>query len=211
MTIGHLTMDQRLQALLQLVKTQQQTRCQEFLDQAQQEVRQVVQQAHREARLRMRRFILEERERQDQVLRSAAAQQATEFRQHRLRATLALLHKGRELLQKELLQRWGNPETRRVWIEYLARQALIFLPAGQWKVDHPEGWDSSEWAPVWQALSKPQSQQTPLFVQDHTLRAGMRISVQGTCVDGTPLGILADSEAVDAMLLAFLEAEVNKP
>lgn len=192
-------------ALIELITTSGHARCTTILEQAQGQARERVRAAFREARHRVARAITGERLRARSLLASHEARLETQDRQRYQDSVQHLLARARHRLDGALLARWTQAGSRRQWLEHLLGQARQRLPATTWVIDHPAGWDTSELGP-WQDAIRTRSGSAPQLRVDTALRAGVRIQAGGACLDGSLEGLLADERAIQAELLARLEA-----
>ena len=75
------------------------------------------------------------------------------------------------------------------------------MPAGDWRVEHPEGWDAQEQGEL-AAMAQTLEGVNLQFGAHPALVAGIRISTDSTSVDGSLSGLLADRTAIEALILA---------
>lgn len=193
-----------LREMLKLLEEHELFHCKERITRAQHEARVIVREAHRSARSRMHRNIAELRRRTEREIALAEAELNTAVRRHRQRREQALIAAGWEPLTAALARRWRNPAARSRWTASLVERALATLPRGPWRVAHPPGWPEAERKGLIAALQEKLGD-APALVGDETVTAGLRLCAQGTCLDGTLEGMLADRTAIEAMLLAALQ------
>jgi vacuolar-type H+-ATPase subunit E/Vma4 len=196
-------MSAAVEEMLQLVESHERARCRDAAERAQKETKQIVTEAHRTARARMHETTRELRELGRRRLALAHAELETARRGYERRCDLALIEQGWELLRERLRGRWQDAASRAQWVEGLATQALAALPRGEWTVVHPPGWPAAEQKQLVQRLAQA-SIKAPQFKAEPAVSAGLRLCVQGACLDGTLEGLLADRAAVQAMMLAEL-------
>ena len=192
-------------ALMELITSSGHARCATILEQAEVQARERVRAAFREARRRVARAITAERLRARSLLASHEARLETQDRQRYQDSVQHLLARARHRLDAALLARWTQAGSRRQWLVHLLDQARQRLPATTWVIDHPAGWDTTELDP-WQDVIRTRSGSAPQLRVDPALRAGVRIQAGGACLDGSLEGLLADERAIQAQLLARLEA-----
>ncbi|MBF0272713.1 MAG: hypothetical protein HQL98_11695 [Magnetococcales bacterium] len=195
-----------LDDMLALIEQKRLTEHERILHQAQNEAAILIAEAHRKARARMRDMVNRERHVMEQALRRARSQEETERRNHALSVDNRHLEQARSALDQALLERWREPESRKLWITSTVERAMAFLPTGEWEIHHPSDLDPSEWQMVEKrllesGLPKPQA------VMDASLQAGMRLGCQGAWVDGSAAGVVANRLSIDAGLLALMHAE----
>jgi hypothetical protein len=192
-------------ALIELITSSGRARCATILEQAQGQARERVRNAFREARRRVARAISGERLRARSLLASHEARLETQDRQRYQDSVQHLLARARHRLDAALLARWTQADSRRQWLEHLLDQARQRLPVTTWVIEHPADWDTTELDP-WQDAIRTLSGSVPQLRVDSALRAGVRIQAGGACLDGSLEGLLADEQAIQAQLLARLEA-----
>lgn len=197
-------------ALMELITSSGHARCATILEQAEVQARERVRAAFREARRRVARAITAERLRARSLLASHEARLETQDRQRYQDSVQHLLARARHRLDAALLARWTQAGSRRQWLVHLLDQARQRLPATTWVIDHPAGWDTTELDP-WQDVIRTRSGSAPQLRVDPALRAGVRIQAGGACLDGSLEGLLADERAIQAQLLARLEAALPGP
>ncbi len=203
--------DAQVQALLQLVQEHREHRCQEILEHARTEAAAVIQQAHRNARARMRRAIEEERTHTKEKVASTRAQLQTQGRQRQQRADATLLEQAWELLRARLRARWQQEEARRAWVRALVQQAHATLPAQGWQVEHPAGWRSEEALTSLREIDGDGTGAAPSFLEAPDIAAGLRIRVNDACLDGTLTGLFASRAEIEALVLAeFRRIKANE-
>lgn len=204
--------DAQVEALLQLIKDYRERRCREILEHAHAEAATAVKHAHRDARVRMHKAVEEERVRSQEKIVSTQAQLQTQRRQRQQQADAALLREAWGALQGQLVTRWQDTHSRRVWVGALVRQARALLPAKKWRIEHPVGWHTQEALGPDSELDGRSEGESPAFVEVPEISAGLRIRVGEACLDGTPAGLLASRSEVEAELLSqFHHLAEGKP
>jgi len=198
------TVDTPREALIELITATRNTRGAEILEQAHQQARARIRGAFQEARQRVNRALDEERVRAHGLLAINAARLETHNRQRYQDAVQHMLARTRHRLDAALLARWRHAQQRRQWLEHLLDQALRYLPKARWEIGHPADWDGAEIA-AWFDRIAEHTGTRPLLRGDVHIAAGLRIQAGGACLDGTLDGLLADERAVQAKLLAQLE------
>jgi len=194
--------DAQLKHLLEVVEQHRQGRCNELLQDAQSEARQHVKQAFGEARGRMHQEVLDLRERYRQQLTAVKAQQQTRIRKQQQQTDQALLATLWQPLHEALLRRWQQPDTRRIWIQQLVRQATATLVSTDWEIEHPVSWPEQERTVLESQLNKKDSNLVVSFSACESFQTGLRINTEGACIDGTMEGLLRDKSRIEARLLA---------
>ena len=199
-----MTLDRETQALLDVVEADRARRCGEILDAAKRRADDTVQQAHADARERMRQAFIEERERTAARIASAQANLQTRRRLDAQQRSAALLAAGWRQLPDALLRRWRDAERRAEWIASVLAAARAALPRGPWRIAHPVDWPAAE-VDAFVAALTAELGAAPQVVASDTVQAGISISADGNVVDGTLDGLVADRREIGARLLHHLE------
>lgn len=197
------------EGLIELIMATRDARSAEILGQAREQAQARIHAAFREARQRVSHAIDEERVRARGLLTVNEARLETHNRQRYQDAVQHLLSRARHRLGAALLARWNDAAQRKQWLEHLLGQALARLPRAHWIIEHAEGCDSHELA-AWLERVTEHTGVRPTLTSDKHIAAGLRIQAGGACLDGTLAGLLADERAVQAKLLAQLEAALPK-
>jgi hypothetical protein len=200
---GTLDIARPMQALLDLVEADRARQCAELLGEARERAAAVHDQAHREARARMRQAFAEQRQRRIDQLAAAYARLATHRRLHEQQRTAALLALARQQLPLELQALWQGAESRRAWVESTLASARQRLARGAWHVVHAAGWSSEECAATTAALAAAGI--TLGFEADPSIPAGLKVVAEGNVIDGTLAGLLVGRADFEARLLRLLE------
>lgn len=191
---------QARQHLLAVVERYRDEKCVALLEQADQQARQLVRQAYREARSRGQRGIADVRLHYRDKIAAAQARRQTRIRQRRQRDNSLLLAGLWEPLRAAILSRWQQPEARRQWIEELVRKAEASLRERDWVIEHPVEWPQQEQ----DALRSRLGELSLSFTPRTDMAAGLRICAGGACVDGSVEGLLRDRTRIESLLLARL-------
>ncbi len=200
-----MTTDAALQDMLKLVERHEREHCRAAMARAQQEADALIEQARRDAHARMRQFIREIKQHTARELAQAEAALQTAKRRHQQRLDFALLESSRERLRAALLNRWHEHRGRAEWVDDLVRQALAVLPPAKWQITHPGYWPAAERKQLAERLAKRLGDE-PEFLEAKDVTGGLRLCAQGACLDGTLEALLADRRAIEARLLAELQA-----
>ena len=202
-------LDAQVNALEELVESTRAERCRQLMEDAKRGARETVKRAHRENRARMRAAIEEQRKRMEETLASTRARLATRARQQRQQVDKEHLASAWSRLGENLLDRWQDANCRNRWILGLVEQALAHLPGEPWKVEHPRDFDPSELSSMNERITEHCGGEPADFAVAENIRAGLRIVVDGACVDGTLEGLLIDRNRIEAELLAALRDHEN--
>jgi hypothetical protein len=205
-----MSVEDRTQALLDLVEADRRTQVDAILGDARAEVAALLAQAHRGARARMRQAFADERRQRDERVHAADANLKTCHRLNVRQRSTALLDEAWRRLPDALYALWRTPGARGAWVAHIVAQARSALPAQGWRIDHASDWPATEQRELATRLAGDGIAQ-PSFFPDHALPAGLRIASGGTVIDGTPHGLLRDRAGNGARLLAYLDASVAAP
>jgi hypothetical protein len=199
-----MTLEARVQALLDLVAADRSRRCEAIAGEAQARASATLSAARTAALERMHAAFKEERERREARIAAAQARLQTHRRLHEQRRAGALLSAGWARLPDVLARRWLEAPSRRAWTARVVREAHSALASGRWRIEHAPFWPREErdalGAEVAQAVGTP-----PEFVENDAIRAGLRISAGGNVIDGTLAGLIADRADIGARLLRHME------
>jgi vacuolar-type H+-ATPase subunit E/Vma4 len=190
----------QVQELLKLVEQNREHRCTEILEQAGRQAEDIVRQAYRSARARLHQAVEDERRRTRQRLVTAQAELLSRHRRHWHRLARELLDAAWQRLEPALEGRWQEDSSRAQWVDSLVTEALERLPAGTWRIIHPPDWDEREQQNLVNRVTE-QGGEPPVLEADSGIRAGLRITTDGVCLDGTCQGLLRDRAAIEARLL----------
>lgn len=199
-----MTVRTRMQALLDMVESDRQARCQALLDQARAEAATLLAQARVQARTQMRETFADERQRARSRIAAAEAELQTRRRKHAQRRVEALLARAWQRLPGVLRQRWHDDVARARWVRMAFDAARAALPPGTWTVVHGPDWP----APEREALAEQCREAVgaaPRFVIDERIDAGLCIGTEGSMVDATLAGLLADRSEIGGRLIGELE------
>ena len=204
-----MTVDGRMQALLDLVEADRARRCRALHDQARGEAATALAAARDQARAQLRATFAEERQRAAQRLAAARAELQTHRRLQAQRRTEALLALAWQRLPAVLADRWQQPDTRQAWVQAALAGARAALPAtAAWTVRHPADWPEVERARLAAAL-QADGLPAPACQATAGLAAGLKITAAGNVVDATIPGLLADRDDIGGRLIGLLEAETR--
>ena len=200
-----MTLERRVDALLELVEAHRARQSDAILGSARSEATAIRKRAHAEARSRMCMTFEEARDRSDARIAAAQANLQTQRRVAKQRRAQAMLAAGLSQMPTALLRRWREPEARRAWVAALAATALAVLPRTSWRLHHPSDFPRSELETFTATLSDRVGV-APQCIADPRIRGGLKIAADGNVVDGTLDGLLADHDDIGGRLLRAIEA-----
>ncbi len=200
-----MTIERQADELIAYLEEELASRCAAQRAKAEEQERQILSQAFHLARHKVSRMVHKEREYLQQQTAKAQTRLGTVERQQDQRRLRLLLEKAREALHRELISRWRQQTVQRRWLQTVLTQACGTLPAASWDIHHGPNWDAEREEEV-TAMIPDACQHPPRFLTDPAIEAGIRICSLGAVLDGTVGGLLYDSAAIDARLLAHLHA-----
>ncbi len=195
----------RMDELIAMVQQDRDVKRREILDKANEEADRIVKNSHKNARLRVKEAVAEERRLFAEAENTAQARLETDERRKRLKESEALLQLGRAALREALMERWHNPEARKEWLAMVTEQAVEFLPDGEWEIVCSQGVEAQEIQDMQSRIEKERAIKS-FETNDAGLVAGLKIGCNQAWVDGSITALLADSRAIDAQLLGLIAA-----
>jgi hypothetical protein len=171
-------------------------------------VRELLAEARREARARVRAAIAEERRLHDRALAERRAALDTESRRRDHELLGGLVAKAWLRLPAALAARWGEPAGCREWCLAAGMQASAALPpqAGL-VVEIDAGGDAAQRSVIDESL-RLAGLATPRLEGVPGLGAGLRLRAGAACLDATVAGLLCAREQVEAALLTEIESQL---
>jgi vacuolar-type H+-ATPase subunit H len=195
-----MSLAQRRQALLDLVKVDRDTACAAIVGDAAAQAAALVAKARADARRLVAQAFADERARVQDELDAARADLQTRRRLHAQRQLDALLALAWLRLPQALSRRWADPAGRRAWIALAQAQARTLLGNGSWTVQHGTA-TPADTLEAWFDIA-------PRFETDARIDAGLRIVAGANVVDATLDGLLADRDEIGGRLVGWLQAQV---
>jgi len=202
--------DAQLQHLLEVVASDRDKRCHAVIEETTELARQVVKQAHHDARAQIHEDFSELREQIRQRLTSAEAQQQTRMRMLRQKADQDFLDAAWLPLQQALQRHWQQAEHRKQWVMQLIEKAAATLIDPHWLIEHPQDWPAPECNTLKDKL-RSDFECIPSFEAHPEITAGLRICTAGACVDGSIEGLLQQRTHIEALLLAEIRKQQGAP
>lgn len=195
--------ERQMQALLTLLEEDRRRQCDALIADAQARARSVVQEAHRDARARIRDTFAVERQRLDEQVRAAAASLQTEHRLSDQERLAELLRLAWQMLPEALLERWKDPGPRRKWVAQVIAMAHRLLPHEMWTLRVAPGWPAEERDEALQSVARRLGY-TPGCSEGPDIQAGLLIIAAGNRLDATLGGLLGDRASIESRLLDYL-------
>lgn len=159
---------------------------------------------HSKARARVHNVSVEIRETERRETLRAQARIDTLRRQQDQAGSLAAISIGLPQLDAALVTLWAGDARRQVWVQNVFEAARTHLNVGVWRVEHPANWGGADQSLIEDKI-QAHTGEKPRWVQDDTLKAGIRIWSDNACLDGSVNAILADQQEISALLLGELE------
>ena len=206
MSTNRAIVDAQIQHLLEVVNARREEQCARVSEDAQMQARQITRQAWREARSRAHEDLLELRQQIQRQLVSADARRQTRQRQQRQQVERQLIDVAWRQLHAALQRLWDDRETRRQWVDDLVMQTAGTLIDAHWCIEHPPDWPGQECNDLKARLSN-EFDCFPSFEAQTAIKAGLRITAGGACVDGSLDGLLQGRTRIEAKLLAGIRAQ----
>ena len=198
----------QVEALLEALRRQQESRCRELIGEAEARARDLLRDSRRRLRERGRQAVDEERRRREAALKMA---------RHRIRAAESqkvqalyrdLLRQASPALVTELERRWSSAVSRRAWCEKLLDEARASLGNDTWTIEHPDTWSAADTRWLTGAI-KDRDLPTPSYCADSHSSAGLRFINGTACLDGTIEGLLTRRSRIEGRLLAAWERQAR--
>lgn len=200
---------EREAGLLKLVGQYRDEACRRQLEEARAQAARLLQQTFARERAHLHAQITAERERARERIEAVLADRETRTRRSGERASAELLAAAWPRLEAALVERWQSVGGRRGWAEHHLRLAQQRLPPaqhdGHWVVRHAPEWTEAERGALSACLALGLEHQ-PRFIADGELVAGLTIACCGAVLDASLAGLLRDRNALEARLLALIDA-----
>lgn len=199
-----MNLEQRTQALLDLVDGYRRRRGDELLTPAHADARATLRAALAEARRRVRTAIAEERRRWSAQVGAAEAALATDRRLAQQRHVMQLLTAAWATLRDRLRVQWHDADGRARWIDAHLKRALRAVPhAGGWRIEHAPDFGADERTRC-EAVLGPAGI-VARFEPVASIAAGFRVINGHNELDATLDGLLAERAALEGRLLHYLD------
>lgn len=193
-------LDVQVDAMLERVSQHRDRRVREIEANTSRETRAIVRGARTEARDNVHQAVVHERARIAQGLQQAEARAELEARTRAQQQTLTLLEHMWELIAAELEQRWRGESSRSAWVVAATENARTLLGARSWRIEYAPGLSAADRRRS-EELARAHSTCEIEWQPAPQLRAGLRISTIGACLDATIDGLLVERGDVEAAFL----------
>ena len=199
-----MTLESRVEALLDLIDKDRQRRCDTIRRDAEKSASATRAEARDQAIARLRIAFNDERQLREQRIAAAQAKLQTHRRLHEQRRAAALLDAGWQRLPDLLCERWSAAASRDRWVSRVVVEARAALRPGSWRIAHAQAWPHEEREALAERLARELGA-SPLFVAETAIRAGLKIASGANVIDGTLAGLLSDRADIAARLLRHME------
>lgn len=163
--------------------------------------------ARKEARAQVRAAVVLERRLAAQASRQANASAWLEQQRLTYEQTRSVLRNMWSAIPAALESRWADPARRKSWIQSAGQQAQKLLIEPAWRITHGAGWSAQELDEL-RVLRRGHDDARAVGVVElecePNIRAGIRISVKGACLDATAGGLLTSRSQVESKFLALM-------
>ncbi|KPJ82474.1 MAG: hypothetical protein AMJ58_01010 [Gammaproteobacteria bacterium SG8_30] len=196
----------QVHSLLSRMQAECDQACTRLREEATERSSRLVQEARHRARMRVKEAVAEKRLRVREHCRRVQAEVDAKQRDRRFVELTEQLARGLQLLPDVLAERWQVDEARAAWCRQVLEDAAAALGGGRWRIDLAPGTSPAERETLAHDAARLAGEAAEIF-EDGGAQAGLRISRDGACYDGTVDGLLADRMRVQAALLAELGDE----
>lgn len=195
-----IVLEAQVSALLARLEAQRERQCRDVVAQAHTEAQQMLRDARHRGRAQLREAVLAKRARVAERCRRQRLDIEAAARQHDFVCLRIDLDSGLAGLPAALQARWNDPAAQLAWCETLLAEAARLMGRGGWRVEHAPGIDATALATL-EARVRALGGEDCTLGEDTTLTAGLRVRRGGTCLDGTPAGLMSDRARLEAALL----------
>lgn len=198
-------LDMQVYALLGRLGSEREDSCRKLAAAASAQAEEIVAEARRRARQRLRDAVRDKRERVTEHCRRVRVDLETKRRDHDFQCLAGAVEAGLARLPRLLEARWRDAAARRRWCEAAIEGAGPPLGRGRWEIEHAAGLDAAGTQRV-AALAEAVAGGTCALREVPELAAGLRIRRGGACYDATVAGLTAQRARLESALLAEIAA-----
>ena len=195
-------LEQQVDGMIERIVHDQKARVSAIEHAGQSERRGLLNEARREARVRVRGVVREERARLERRLQREEASLATVIRENQLKRQRERLRTGHTQMIQALRERWVDDAMRREWLAAVLAATDVLSP-GQWLVEHPPGLSDEE-RDFLAAGVRERASEEPVMRAVEGQTSGLRITSKGATLDMRAEGVLEDSDRINGLLLASI-------
>ena len=190
--------------LLGIVVENREKRCTEVRNNAWQQAREIIRQAHTKSRARMHRHINALRDKQRQRVSSAIARNQTLLRQQHQKADRAIIDMAWPILREAMQALWNDTASRQNWLDAVMATAADRLLQPDIRIEHSLNMSEQELSRIKQQWFNSNGNE-PDLQGCEDIDAGIRIIAQGTVIDATLDGLLKQRTSIEALLIAHVK------
>ena len=198
-------LDMQVYSLLARMHAARDENCRRLREAATAQAHEIVTDARRRARLRVKEAVVEKRRQVAEHCRRARVEMETRSRAERFAELGSRLEAGLSALPGVLAGQWADEAARRDWCREVLEGAAATLRPGRWGLTLAPGTGAEEREALAAAASRAAGGPVELR-EDPALEAGLLVTHDGARYDGTLGGLMADRNRVQAALLAELAA-----
>lgn len=195
-----IVLEAQVSALLARLDAQRERQCRDLVAQAHAEAQQMLRDARHRGRAQLREAVLAKRARVAERCRRERLDLDGAARQREFVCLRLDLDAGLAGLPAALQSRWRDASAQLAWCESLLTEAARLMGGGGWRVEHAPGLNAAALAALAERVRALGGADCTL-VEDPTIGAGLRVRRGGTCLDGTPAGLMSDRARLEAALL----------
>jgi len=198
-------LDMQVYSLLARMHAARDENCRRLREAASAQAHEIVADARRRARQRVKEAVVEKRRQVEEHCRRARVELETRGRAERFAELGHHLEAGLSALPGVLAGRWADDDARREWCRCVLEGARATLRPGRWVLTLAPGPAAGDQEALAEAASRAAGEPVELR-EDPALEAGLLVAHDGARYDGTVGGLMADRNRVQAALLAELAA-----
>lgn len=203
-------LDMRVYSLLARMHETRDHGCRQLRESAAEQAQQVLAEARQRARRRVKEAVIEKRRRVDEHCRRVRVELESRQRDRRFSEIGECLAQGLSALPAALAARWTDPAARRRWCRHVLDGAALVLRQGRWDIRVAPGLDAAERRELGTVAGRLAGEAAQVR-EDDGLAAGVVVSHDGACYDGSTAGLTSNRNAVQAALLSELAAAGSAP
>lgn len=196
--------DAQAQALIERIRAEAEAEIAAIGAEAEADAARLLRAARGRARARVSAAIAEMRAETADQIRMLEARLETERRQMHQAQDRAALDEGLSGLSGELARLWADPDARAEWSTNLIAMAGARLQPGKWRIRLAPGLDKAGLDAIATAVAKLAGE-PPVVEVDPELGAGLSITADTACLDGTLAALTADRTRLSALFLSVLD------
>lgn len=198
-------LDMQVYSLLARMHAARDENCRRLRESAAAQAHEIVTDARRRARQRVKEAAIEKRRQVAEHCRRARVEMETRSRAERFAELGSRLEQGLSALPGVLAGQWTDGAARRAWCRQVLEGATATLRPGRWVLTLAPGAGAADREALAEAASRAAGEPVELR-EDPALEAGLLVAHDGARYDGTVSGLMADRNRVQAALLAELAA-----